>query len=119
MEIEKVEGLPPEYAKRIAPLVSGNEWLRLAEDIRLGQAELFSINAGESVAVTRFDTDIQELVVCAYEGRDVMDFARVMVEAGRKNGALTLKYHTKRKGMARLLSELGAVEVETVYLVNL
>ena len=119
MEIEKIEGLPPEFAQRIAPLCAGNEWLRMAEDIKRGIAELFSINAGESVAVTRFDTDICELVVLAYEGRNVMDFARVMVAAGKNNGARTIKYHTRRRGMARLLSQLGAVEVETVYVVNL
>ena len=119
MEIRKIEGLPPHLAERIAPHVPDNDWLRLADDIREGYAELFEIDGGDSVAVTRFEVDIDELVVCAYVGREVMEFAEMICKIARKNGAKTLRYHTRRKGMARLLSELGAIETETVYQVTL
>ena len=119
MEIRKIEGLPPALAERIAPHVPGNQWAGLADDIREGYAELFEINGGDSVAVTRFEVDLDELVVCVYEGREVMEFARVICRIAKKNGAQTLRYHTVRKGMARLLSDLGAVETETIYTVTL
>jgi len=119
MEIEKIEGLPPEYAQRIAPHCSDNEWIRLADDIREGYAELFEIDGGDSVAVTRFETDIAELVVCAYVGREALEFAQMMCRIAKKNGAETLRYHTRRKGMGRLLADLGAIETETIYTVTL
>ena len=57
--------------------------------------------------------------MCVYEGREVMAFARVLVAIAKKNGAKTLRYHTVRKGMGRLLADLGAVETETIYTVTL
>ena len=119
MRIRKIEGLPPHFAERIAPHVPANEWCRLADDIREGYAELFEIDGGDSVAVTRLETDIEELVVCAYQGRNAMEFARMICEIAKRNGAKTLRYHTRRKGMARLLADLGALETETVYTVTL
>lgn len=119
MEIRKIEGIPPALAERIAPHCSDNEWIRLADDIREGYAELFEIDGGDSVAVTRLETDIAELVVCAYVGSKALEFAQMMCCIAKKNGAETMRYHTRRKGMGRLLADLGAVETETVYTVTL
>ncbi len=118
MEIEKLAELPPDIEERLTPQL-GNEWPRIADDLRCGRSELFSINGGESLAITRYETDLKELVLCAYQGKAVLDFARVMVEVAKKNGALSIRYHTRRKGMARLLAEFGAVETETIYTVTL
>ena len=87
----------------------------MAANLRSGGAELFSINGGESMAITRYESDVRELIVCFYEGRDVLKFGKMMFKVARKNGAETLRYHTRRCGLARLLSELGPVEVEYVY----
>jgi len=119
MEIRKIEGLPPHLAERIAPHVPPNDWLRLADDIREGYAELFEIDGGDSVAVTRLEADIDELVLCAYVGSNALEFAQMMCKIAKKNGAKTLRYHTRRKGMARLLADLGALQIETVYQVTL
>lgn len=119
MEIRKVEGLPPQFAQRIAPLVSDNEWPIIADQIRDGRAELFDVDHGESVAVTRIEADLDELVLCVYVGKNAVEFVRMMCVVAKRNGLATVRYHSTRTGMARLLKDIGAVVTETVYQVTL
>lgn len=76
-----------------------------------GAAELFKVNS--AFFVTRIEE--KELVIVALAGRDLTSAAKIIFEAAKSIGCQSIRFHTKRKGLARLLSDLKPKYVETVY----
>ncbi len=89
----------------------------LAEQVKRGVAELWLID-GDSWMITRvehFPGRKPELVVCCYKGRNVKEVSRLILKSAIKQGMGSVRYHTKRKGLNRLVQELGFEYMETIY----
>ncbi len=116
MEIEKLETLSPEHAARLSPLFyTAAEWRAVTNDLATERAELFSLNRGESLAVTFFDTTLNEIVVVAFVGRAVTQFGELIQAVAVNNGATAVRWHTRRPGLARLLKKWNPVDIQTVF----
>jgi hypothetical protein len=79
----------------------------LEADVERGAAELYEIDAGASYAITRVERDVDELVLCAYRGRDVEPFFRVLAARAEVLGLRSVRFHTRRRGLARLARAAG------------
>ena len=89
----------------------------IVQMVERGVAELWRINGGESHLVTRIEGG--ELVVMCYQGRDAVGIALVVERAARRRGIQSVRFHTNRPALQRLLSRFGFVEIERVYQVRL
>ena len=94
----------------------------LEADVAAGRAQLWEINDGESFAVTRLEgapgMPLHELVVCAYAGRDVRAFAAMVVESARRQGVPSIRWHTRRPALARMLTAYRPELAEYVFRVE-
>ena len=95
----------------------GNDGDILENQVRTGIAELWCIN-GTSWMITRVETLPKrkpELVVCCFKGRDLKPISDAIVQAAKTQGLGSIRFHTQRKGLHRLLRHLNFEFVETVY----
>ena len=56
-----------------------------------------------------------ELVVCCYKGEQLNAVTKVIMETAIKNGFGSIRYHTQRKGLNRLVQDLGFEFMESIY----
>lgn len=97
-------------------LGTDREAAALAEQVKNGVAELWAIDHGSgelSFMITR--TNPPELVVCAYQGRALAEVVPHLIEAGRRQGCDTIRFHTMRRGLERLLKSFEPKLSEFVY----
>jgi hypothetical protein len=78
-------------------------------------AALWSINGGESFMVVR--REYESLVVVAYEGESLREAAPHIITAARNIGCTSIRFHTNRPAMLRLLREYNPQPVEYVCIV--
>lgn len=91
----------------------------LREQVNSGMAQLWQIITakGESWLITRVEVieDQKELVVCCYQGCDVNTVTPVIYQCAEEQGFDSIRYHTQRKGLNRLVKTLGFSEHEVIY----
>lgn len=90
-----------------------------ADQIACGQVEAWRINNGESYALTRVESDPTmtppyELVLCAYEGRDLLGFIAHMKRCAVGRFA-RVRCHVQRRGFERIARMTGFKKLEVVY----
>ena len=89
----------------------------LREQVEQGIAELWRVE-NHSWMITRvenFPGRKPELVVCCYKGEDLKNVTQAIMQAAIKNGIGSIRYHTRRKGLNRLVKDLGFEFMETIY----
>jgi len=89
----------------------------LREQVENGIAELWLIE-DHSWMITRteyFPSRKPELVVCCYKGQDLNTVTKVILDTAIKNGFGSIRYHTRHKGLNRLVQDLGFEFMETIY----
>ena len=89
----------------------------LREQVEQGVAELWQVE-DHSWMITRTEKLLgrkPELVLCCYKGRDVKNVTRVIFQAAKEQGFGSIRYHTSRKGLNRLVKDLGFEYLETIY----
>lgn len=88
----------------------------LREEVRRGIAQLwhFRDERDEAYAITRTDLNPREFVVCYFQGSGLVKFGRVLRDAAHSRG-LTVRAHTSRPGVARMLRSLGASMDEMIF----
>lgn len=105
-------------AKGLAETLRNDEALFKAQ-VNQGIAQLWEINTeqGKSWLITRVEQtpNHKELVVCCYKGCDLKQVTQVIYECAEKQGFDSIRYHTQRKGLNRLVVDLGFMPYETVY----
>jgi hypothetical protein len=117
----RLEAVTPEViAPRIAR-AAGGDLVEILEEIRQGNAEGLCINGGEAWMVTRIERTAQgrELVVMCLEGAGLDQLAPQIADLGRRLKVNSLRAHSARPGMGRMLARHGWQEVERVYRVVL
>lgn len=99
-------------------LACGDGLQYIADEIKNGLGQLWKIthdNLHVSWMATRLEGD--ELVVTNYQGEDLAKMAVGIVNMTRKAGCKTIRFHTKHKGLARLIKQQGINPelVESIY----
>ena len=95
----------------------GDDRDRIVEAVTDGMAELWRVDNGAAYLVTGIDRD--ELVVMCCEGRGASEIADAVVAAARRRGLSSIRFHTRRPGLARLLSRYCTDPAEHVYRMQL
>lgn len=107
-------------AVRRVPLASVRDLLRptfgpdeslIEADVESGAAHCWQI--GQAAMITRREG--RELVVVCLAGKELRQIAPAICEAARRAGCETIRFHTKRPGMWRLLRHVGAELREYVF----
>ncbi len=83
-------------------------------------AQLWEINTdkGKSWMVSRAEVlynQSRELVICCYQGCDVKRVTQLVYDSAKQQGFDSIRYHTQRKGLNRLVVDLGFTPYETIY----
>lgn len=89
----------------------------IADEIERGISELWRIDDGKAYMVTRMETD--ELVIVAFQGKGLANVAPILVETAKRHGLDSIRFHTKRPALARLLKHWQPEHVEHVYRVHI
>ncbi len=92
----------------------------LKQQVNNRVAQLWEINTdnGKSWMVSRveyFDYKPAELVICCYKGCDLKQVTQLVHDSAQAQGIGSIRYHTQRKGLNRLVVDLGFTPYETVY----
>lgn len=107
-----------------APLKSVRDLLRpafgadeaeIVAEVQAGAAQCWVI--GDAAMITRRED--RELVVVALAGKGLKEVAPVICKAAKQAGCRSIRFHTKRPGLYRLLSHVGAELREYVFEVGL
>ncbi len=89
----------------------------LREQIEKGIAELWQVD-DSSWLITRVEKwpgRKPELVVCCYKGENLNAVTQEIMKGAINSGMGSIRYHTKRKGLNRLVQDLGFEFMETIY----
>ncbi len=91
----------------------------LKQQVNSGIAQLWEINSdqGKSWMISRAEKsgDQKELVICCYEGCDLKALSHLIYNSAERQGFDSIRFHTQRKGLNRLIVDLGFTPYETVY----
>lgn len=108
--MEKVTPLTPADTPLIRR-AAAEDYELIVQMIKRGQVDFFSIN--QVALVTRLECD-QVVIMCA-EGRNVVPVIKQLAIMSRQRGYKSMRFHTKHRGLPRLLADLKPLEVERVY----
>ncbi|MBX2809390.1 MAG: hypothetical protein KTR20_12245 [Cellvibrionaceae bacterium] len=91
----------------------------LKQQVNSRVAQLWEITSdhGRSWMISRVEVhnDQQELVICCYQGCDLKHIAPIIYSSAEQQGFASIRFHTQRKGLNRLIVDLGFTPYETVY----
>ena len=89
----------------------GNDEAPIAADVKAGAAHCWEI--GQAAMITRREGS--ELVVVCLAGRGLKGIAPAICEAAKRAGCESIRFHTQRPGLYRLLQHVGAELREYVF----
>ena len=115
MRITRFKQWRPE-AERGLDQTLRNDTEALKTQVNSGIAELWHID-GHSWMISRVEDygDKKELVICCYQGKDLLTIGEEIIKAAKQQGLHSIRFHTQRKGLNRLLKPFGFRYLETVY----
>lgn len=74
------------------------------QQVNSGEAQLWEVDNGETYFITRTERDNDNkkvLVICCYEGREVLKVYDLIQESCIRLGFSAIRFHTSRRGMIR------------------
>jgi len=99
----------------VQPVLQGDYWL--IDAVKAGTAQAYEVDDWQTVLIIRYDGT--EVVVCCAIGSDLKPALDAMLPKAQAAGFKSVRFHTQRKGLARLLSDYGPTFVEYVYKVEI
>lgn len=99
----------------VQPVLQGDYWL--IDAVKAGAAQAYEANDWQTVIVVRFDGD--ELVICCAIGSELKPALDAMIPKAKAAGITSVRFHTQRKGLARMLKDYGPTFYEYVYKVEI
>ena len=103
------------HAEQKLSAIDSDLWPAIRDDIVNERAQLFQC-PDDSYLVLRIEDT--ELVIVACVGSNGIAMMQRCLEIAHVHGLLSVRFHTARRGMARLLKQFKPVELERVYKVN-
>lgn len=76
----------------------------IRREVELGHAALWNIDNGKAYCITRLEGT--ELVIVAYAGVELAEASDYLVDAARRKGATSMRFHTRNVAMYRLHQRL-------------
>jgi hypothetical protein len=104
-----------DHAEQKLSAVDAELWPFVRDDIVNNRAQLFQC-PDDTYLVLRIEGT--ELVIGACVGKNGVTIMERIVEIAHANGLSSIRFHTARRGMPRLLKQFKPVELERVYRVN-
>lgn len=120
MNIEKIPQWNEEAERGLRDTLR-DDGPELARQVNEGIAELYLID-GETYMLTRVDAvegGPRELVVCCMQGRNVRQITPWIIDLAAANGIDSIRYHTQRPALQRMVAKFGFRELERVYRLEL
>lgn len=108
----------PELTEHAEEKLSGIDaelWSGIRNDILAKRAQLFQC-PDDTYLVLRIEGT--ELVIVACVGRNSNELMQRCLEIAQGHGLLSIRFHTKRRGLPRLIKRFKPYELERVYRVN-
>jgi len=68
-----------------------------------GLAQCWRLQHGQAYMLTR--VEYKELVVCCFEGQNLNEMAEHIINTAKSNGFTSIRFHTKRPALARLINK--------------
>jgi len=84
--------------------------LEFRAGVESGRFKLWEVG-GDSYAITESLPGSEVLMIWAYQGRQVKRFAGAMCQAARRAGFESVRFHTERPALARMLRLLSPVHL--------
>lgn len=86
-------------------------------DVMSGAAAAWRINQGDAWMICRPEVfeDRRELVIMVFQGRGLRTVAPDIITLAKGAGYQSIRFHTQRPGMIRMLAAFGFIEAERVY----
>lgn len=102
----------PDMLAVLQPVMGSEaEQLQLKKQVACGLAEVWRIE--QVYMIVRQEG--AELVICCLAGKGLLEVTPLIHEAAKQAGCETIRFHTDRPALARLLCEYGFYELERVY----
>ncbi|HHJ14273.1 MAG TPA: hypothetical protein ENJ79_07830 [Gammaproteobacteria bacterium] len=91
-----------------------------ARQIEAGIAQLWQVDDGFLIVRIEHAADhAPELVICALQGVAIDRVGPLLIEAGKRAGCGSIRMHTRRRGLGRMVRKFGMVLDEWVYSLRL
>lgn len=119
VEAVKLEKLTAAEIAAHVSTAAGQDWRLIAEEIDSGSCEAWRVNAGEAFMVTRIEHRTNELVVVCFEGRGLRAVADAIMEQAKHIGCRSIRFHTGRPALGKMMQRFGFDELERVYRADL
>lgn len=110
--LKKLPVLTPHAESKLCGVGPAALWERIKSDIERKIAQLFAL-PDDTYMVLRIDRN--ELVCVALVGRNAIEVVETLIELAKTNQCDTVRFHTKRRGVPRLLKQFNPVQGETAY----
>lgn len=98
--------------------VLGGDKHIIKDQVENGIAELWSLN-GDGYLITRIEEERGELVIMCFQGKNAKTMVQECMTAADKQGLKTIRFHTQRPALKRLLKGFAPKESETVFRIEL
>jgi len=84
-----------------------------SEAIKQGECQAWRFNTTDIWMITRSEKN--ELVICCIEGKGLNQVAPQIIEVAKQGGFESIRFHTKRPALGRILARHGFNERERIY----
>lgn len=90
-------------------------WVLIRRDLMMNRAQLFECPDQTYLVIRVEGTELIILALAGKHGVAIMDFC---LRLARAKGLESVRFHTSRPGLARLIKQFNPVELERVYKVT-
>lgn len=109
--------LTPAAESRLAGVGCVSEWQKIKDDIAARRAQLF-FTQDDTYLVLRVDAHDSELVIVALTGKNGVAVMETVTHVAKQMGLRSVRFHTARRGLARLVKQFKPELIEKVYRVT-
>ena len=112
MRVLHLPELTPAAEEKLSTVGDPYVWQRIVADIAAGRSQLF-LCPNDTYIVLRIEGD--ELIFVAAVGSDSSGLLELALDIARVHSLKFIRFHTARKGLARLVKKYNPIELHTVY----
>jgi len=105
-----------EIAPHVTKSMRGDE-AYFCEAIKRGECQAWRFSLSNIWMITRSEN--KELVICCIEGEGLNQVAPQIIEVAKQGGFESIRFHTKRPALGRILARFGFNERERIYSLEL
>ena len=109
----RIEALTPDIEQSLLGVSDPlSQMDSITDDIESGVVQLYRTENGSLLAICKDGTD---LLCVAYVGMDAHTVTEILIEVARQSKLTAVRFHTARKGLAKLLQDFKPELIQQVY----